>query len=123
MKVDGVLESIPEGIVVDGAVVVPWVGECRRCLTELEGSLTTELREVFEVRPTEGDTWPLHGDELDLAPMLRDTVLLALPLAPLCSQDCLGPAPELFPTVAGTEAEAEPIRDPRWSALDQLRPD
>src|SRR6476661_8040208 len=69
VAIDGVLESIPGGIVVDGAVSMPWIGECRRCLTEIEGTLSTEIREIFETDPTEGETWPLHGDDLDLAPL------------------------------------------------------
>ncbi len=128
VSVDGVLESIPGGIVLDGAAVVPWTGECRRCLTDIEGVIRTAVREVFEIRPTEGETWPLHGDDLDLAPMLRDTVLLVLPLAPLCSPDCRGPAPESFPagptTIASaSEPDDDADRDPRWAALDQLRSD
>jgi uncharacterized protein len=126
VTIDGMLESIPGGVVVDGDVVVPWVGECRRCLTEIEGTLTTEIREIFESDPTEGETWPLHGDDLDLAPMLRETVLLALPLAPLCTQDCRGPAPDVFPAVVSADQpvvadQASAARDPRWAALDQLR--
>ncbi|MDQ6697502.1 MAG: DUF177 domain-containing protein [Actinomycetota bacterium] len=106
VRIDGVLESIPSGIVLDGMVEVPWIGECRRCLTDIEGVITTEVRELFESRPTEGETWPLQGDELDLGPMVRDTVLLVLPLAPLCSSDCRGPAPDSFPAVASAAPAA-----------------
>src|SRR6478672_1002174 len=125
VTIDGVLESIPGGIVVDGDVSMPWTGECRRCLTEIEGTLSLEIRAIFESDPTEGETWPLDGDDLDLAPMVRETVLLSLPLAPLCTQDCRGPAPDVFPTVVSAD---EPVadddasaRDPRWAILDQLR--
>ena len=60
--------------------------------------------------------------------MMRDTVLLALPLAPLCAPDCLGPAPHAHPVLAADDRDAdEPAenapRDPRWAALDQLRTD
>lgn len=124
-----VLESIPEGIVVTGTLSVPWQGECRRCLGEASGTEIVELREIFEVHPTEGETWPLEGDEVDLEPLVRETALISLPLAPLCSPDCKGPAPEAAPvTVEGEEAEAEGEtppgerpRDPRWAALDVLR--
>ena len=50
---------------------------------------------------------------------MLDTALLALPLAPLCSADCAGPAPEAFPVVPPDEGG--PVRDPRWAALDELR--
>ena len=42
-------------------------------------------------RPVEGETYPLDGDRLDLEPMVRDAVLLALPLAPLCDGGLPGP--------------------------------
>ena len=88
-----------------------------------------EVREVFEPRPVEGETYPLADDTVDLEPMVRDAVLLALPLAPLCGDDCLGPAPDVFPAVVegdgpvddGDREAAEPPADPRWAALDELR--
>lgn len=126
VMIAGSLEAIPNGVVVDGLVVAPWTGECRRCLTEVSATMRVEVREVFETHATEGETWPLQDDELDLAPMLRDTVLLSLPLAPLCEAGCLGPAPDDFPTVAsgdrtGDESAEEAPRDPRWAVLDLLR--
>lgn len=122
----GELESIHEGVVLTGSAEVPWTGECRRCLKDLSGSAAIEIREVYETKPTDGETWPLERDHIDLGPLLHDIALLALPLAPLCTDDCLGPAPEVFPAtiegepVPGEELEEEPARDPRWAALDDL---
>lgn len=122
---EGELESIFEGVVLTGTAEVPWEGECRRCLREVAGVATLEVREVWATKPTDGETWPLEHDHVDLGPLLHDLALLALPLAPLCAEDCLGPAPDAFPTtVAGTldeddDAERAP-RDPRWAALDDL---
>jgi uncharacterized protein len=69
----------------------------------------------------------MADDIVNLEAMVRDAVLLALPLAPLCAADCRGPAPELFPArVAGEGEESEevegsgPISDPRWAALAEL---
>lgn len=119
VQVDVELESISNGIVAEGTVRAPWVGECRRCLRPVEGELDASVREIFDVHPTEGETYPLEDDTVDLEPMVRDAVLLALPLAPLCGPDCEGPAPEAFPTGPSTESERPP--DPRWAALDELR--
>ena len=70
------------------------------------------------------------GDEVDLEPVVRDAVLLALPLAPLCGETCAGPDPESFPTgpagerrLEEQEAEEEPAGDPRSAALRELRLD
>jgi uncharacterized protein len=121
---DLVLESTGNAIVATGTVRVPWVGECRRCLRTVEGEAVAEFREVFERHPTEGETYPLDGDEIDLDPLLRDAVLLALPIAPLCDEACGGPQPEAYrvATAAGGAAGGdERPADPRWAALDQLR--
>jgi uncharacterized metal-binding protein YceD (DUF177 family) len=48
-------------------------------------------------------------------------VLLHLPLAPLCSPDCAGPAPSELSVLDATEDAALDTRDPRWAVLDELR--
>ena len=121
VEVDGVLEAIEHAITLRGTVRAPWVAECRRCLEEVTGEVEVELSELFETRPTPGETYPIDGDDIDLEPVVRDAVLLHLPLAPLCREDCLGPAPEAFPVLPAEPAV--PARDPRWAALDVLRQD
>jgi uncharacterized protein len=126
LVVDLTLESVEgSALTAQGTVEVPWVAECRRCLDEVAGVVRVEVREVFEAHPTDGETYPIDGDEVDLEPIVRDAALLNLPLAALCRPDCPGPAPDEFPTVVpGDDAEpAAPPRDPRWAALDQLHLD
>lgn len=128
LDLDLVIESLSEGLVVSGAIAVPWEGACRRCLGPVTGTVVAEIREVYDPHPIEDETWPLHGDTLDLGPMARDMALLELPLAPLCGDDCPGPAPETFPTVIQSDGPAPsagddpqpPTGDPRWAALDAL---
>jgi uncharacterized protein len=128
---DGVLEAVEGGITLTGTVRAAWTAECRRCLEEVTGTVEAELSEVFEARPTPGETYPIEGDDVDLEPVLRDAVLLDLPLAPLCRDDCRGPAPDAFPARLPDEAEpdaegadaGDARRDPRWAALDVLRQD
>jgi uncharacterized protein len=45
-----------------------------------------------EVEPEEqnDDLYYFTGDHLELAPMLREQLILASPMHPLCSDDCLG---------------------------------
>ncbi|MBX3285876.1 MAG: DUF177 domain-containing protein [Actinobacteria bacterium] len=127
IELTGELESISEGVVLTGSVAVPWVGACRRCLQEVSGTATIDVREVWEVHPTEGDTWPLVNDQIDVGPLLHDTALLALPLAPLCREECAGPAPERFPALAADDEVDDDAgagsagRDPRWAGLDDLQ--
>ena len=119
VHVDLVLESLSASVTATGSVRVAWEGACRRCLDPVDGEAEAEVHtEIFEPHPTEGETYPLVGEQIDLEPLIRDAVLLALPLAPLCSDTCLGPAPDAFPTGPPTEDDAP--RDPRWAALDDL---
>lgn len=119
------LEAVPGGVTAVGVLSAPWRGACRRCLDDVVGRLDLELDEVFEDAPTDGETYPVEGDVIDLAPMLRDAVLLALPLAPLCRADCPGPAPDRFEVEVEADDEAGGDRptlgDPRWAVLDALR--
>ncbi|MEO6629036.1 MAG: DUF177 domain-containing protein [Aquihabitans sp.] len=122
----GEAESISNGVVLTGVVTTPWVGICRRCLGPVQGVATVDIREIYEARPTDGETWPLENDHIDIGPLLHDTALLAMPLAPLCGDNCLGPAPEAYPAALGPDDDdevdkpSEPPRDPRWAALDNL---
>lgn len=135
VQVDLELEAVTGGpgpvpVVAEGTVGAGWAGSCRRCLEPVEGIAQVEVREIFEEVPTEGETYPLRDDVVDLEPMVRDALFLALPLAPLCRTDCTGPAPDAFPTgpalaeserPEGADGQEVPGGDPRWSALDDLR--
>ena len=93
------LDSISGGIEVTASVSAPWQGECRRCLRPLDAELHCEVRELYRPRAdheapdADEDTYPLAGDYLDLRPLVRDALLLDLPLAPLCQEDCRGLCP------------------------------
>ncbi len=118
-----VVEAILDGAVtVTGVVRAPYEGECRRCLGTVRGFVEADVKEVFEPRPVEGETYPLDGDHVDLSAMARDAVLLSLPLAPLCAQGCAGPEPEHHPVAIEGETDDDgkgPV-DPRWAGLGQL---
>jgi uncharacterized protein len=122
--VDTLLEWVTEGVLATGTAAAPWAGECRRCLRPVGGELAVDFRELFEDTPREGESYPLRGDHIDLAPLAREAVLCDLPLAPLCVEDCRG----LCPTCGidlnqGACNCAEAPLDPRWAALDVLRAD
>ena len=98
VDVDLEVRAAGESFVAAGRVRGVWAAECRRCLEEVRGPIDAALSEVFEWEPTDGETWPIVDQRIDLDPPLREVAMLALPLAPLCSQDCAGPVPDRFPT-------------------------
>ncbi|HEX2299870.1 MAG TPA: YceD family protein, partial [Pseudonocardiaceae bacterium] len=60
-------------------------------------------------------------DLVDIEPVVRDAVLLALPQAPLCREDCAG----LCPECGAKRDELDPehrheTMDPRWAALQRF---
>jgi uncharacterized protein len=122
--VDVELCSYPGGITVTGTVSAPWRGECRRCGGPVTGEVAASVRERYApAGGTDGDedAYPLSGDELDLEPLARDAVLLDLPLAPLCSEGCLGLCPQCGANWNLGPCACPPVSDPRWSALDALK--
>lgn len=125
VELDGEVEAVPGGVTVTGQVRADWVASCRRCLEPVRGRLEAAVREVFSTRPTDEDLRPIDDDTIDLEPVVREAVLLDLPLSPLCSPECRGPSPSRFPTDAvdrrAAERAAGDERDPRWAALDELR--
>ena len=111
-----------DDVVVTATVRAPWSGSCRRCLGVAVGEVTASVREVYEPTSDGEETYALDGSRVDLAPLVRDAVLLGLPPAPLCDEGCLGLCP-----VCGANrnedrcsCDASPP-DPRWAALDALR--
>jgi uncharacterized protein len=110
------LERIPDGIVVRADVEATWQAQCSYCLRDLEEPTHLHADELFEAAPIEGETYPIVGHEIDLEQLVRDTVLLELPLAPHCAEPCLA---EADPGVVADDAADTPP-DPRWAALSEL---
>jgi len=115
------LESVVSGLEVTGSLEAGWQGSCRRCLEPMEQTVQQELREMFSTAPADEETYPIQDGEVDLTPMVRDCLVLALPIAPLCSEDCVGPAPDDYPMNQPEPSPEDRPKDPRWAALDALR--
>jgi uncharacterized protein len=127
------LESFPGGVMVSGTVRAPWSGVCRRCALAVGGEITAEVRERYVAQGGAGpagqhganelsddEAYPIVEDKLDLGPLVREAILLELPLAPLCRPDCRG----LCPTCGVDRNEEDchcvaPV-DPRWAILSVL---
>ncbi len=134
IDVDLTLESVVEGIWVSGTADVEVTAECSRCLDPIAWSESISIEQMYRYPPTDArgaiieavdedeDTPEVVDDTIDLEEPLRDAVVLALPLAPLCSPDCGGICPTCGERVEG-EAHDHPVNDPRWSALESLLKD
>ena len=106
-----------EGLVaVTGVLEGTVIRECVRCLKEYEEPLAFSIRAAFvpefkstarhpkradsrkanpkiveaEQEEEPDDQYQYQGNHLELAPMLREHIILSAPMQPLCSDDCLG---------------------------------
>ena len=120
------IESVIEGVLVTGRVQGEAVMQCARCLNEFRQDVTLRVCELFAGPGHEAsddvDVYQVEGMEIDLEPMVRDAVTLALPLNPLCRKDCKG-----LCGTCGTDLNQgacdckDDDFDPRWAALSDLR--
>jgi uncharacterized protein len=116
------LESLNDGIVVNGTVSVPWHGTCRRCLEPTGGVSVSDIDELYQRVLTDPDAFEIVGDQLDMRSIAREVVLLDTPSTPLCRPHCAGLCPTCGTNLNdATCACAGPPVDPRWSALDGLK--
>jgi len=130
VELDLRLEAVMEGVLVTGTAHASLAGECARCLEPItasdRSSIEVELQELFvyedHALPGEDDeVSTLQDDLVDLEPLLRDAVVLALPFQPLCMDDCPGLCAECGARLADDPDHAhEAAVDPRWSTLAQL---
>jgi uncharacterized protein len=120
ITLDARIESVSEGVLVTASITAPWHGSCRRCLEPATGLIETEMCELFSDDGAE-ESYPLGGELLDLAPLVRDACILELPLAPLCSAECRGLCPECGVNRNTESCTCAPAGDPRWAVLATLK--
>lgn len=129
------LESVVEGVLVTGTARGRAVGECVRCLGTVDLPVEVGIQELYaypESRqgpaaglPDEDDEHDLHlieDDLMDLEPVLRDSAVLALPLQPLCRDDCPGLCSQCGTRLADEPDHHHDTVDHRWAALSSLQP-
>lgn len=117
------LEAVMEGVLVSGTAYAPLAGECGRCLEPVGGEVEVDLQElyVYADEDADEDAGRLVGDLIDIEPAVRDAIVLALPVTPLCDEDCPGLCPECGTRLADAEPDhGHETIDPRWAALSAL---
>jgi len=141
VELDLRLEAVMEGVLVTGSASAGLEGECARCLDPIVDEIDVRFQELYLYDDTRGATRNRHRSEaepaeeddevsklwddlVDLEPLLRDAVVLALPFQPLCEDDCPGLCVECGASLKDDpdHTHEDPI-DPRWAALADLADD
>lgn len=107
---------------------------CARCLEPIVQKVTRKFdllyrplgvdagKEEMSVTTAEAEIAYYQGEGLLLEDVLREQVLLALPLKAICQEDCKGLCPQCGRNLNQEQCNcAEPLEDPRWSALKGIR--
>jgi uncharacterized protein len=128
------MESVIEGVLVTGTVRGTATGACVRCLDPVSQAVDGTFQELFvhadrhvhhqEVGDEDADEeYQVEDGYIDLEPVLRDTVVPALPFQPVCRPDCPGLCSVCgLPLAEDPEHQHDEI-DPRWAALSALAED
>lgn len=122
------LTAVSEGVLAAGAVAADAEGECARCLAPVRDALRVQVQELYayEGSATEATTeadeiMRLQGDLLDLEPAVRDALVLAMPVTPLCRPECPGLCAECgVPWDELPDDHRHETVDPRWAGLEKL---
>ena len=115
------VQKLEQSILAQGHVAVGLECDCARCLTTFSTEVT--LPEWVAHLPLSGeDAIPIENDCVDLTPILREDIFLALPQHPLCSKDCVGISSQCGSGDKRPVEEGSNKADPSgWTGLDKLK--
>lgn len=126
VELDLVADGVTDGIVVSGTLSGTMHLSCSRCLVSYDQAFHQPVDEWFGVagqsNDGENEGYEVRDDRIDLEPMVRDVIVLAIPTRPLHDEACQG----LCPTCGGDRnvvdcGHDQKPTDLRWAPLDALR--
>lgn len=132
VELDLRLESVVEGVLVSGTAQAVASGACVRCLDDVTYPVSADVQELFayadrarhhaevSTEDEDDDLRELDGDQLDLEPVLRDSIVPMLPFQPVCRADCPGLCSQCGARLADDPDHHHDVLDPRWAALQGL---
>ncbi len=107
--------------------------DCSRCLEQFRYAVELPVSLVFvpaadparggkDIAERDGDAVPYEGGQVRLGEELRELVLVALPMKPLCREDCPGICPQCGRKLGREECGCRPEpADPRLAVLGKLK--
>jgi uncharacterized protein len=128
------LDKVETDLIAGGALTGVVELECARCLSRFDYRIASNFSIVYhpvekpgrheqhELKSDELDTVFYTGDVLETDDLLKDQLILNLPMKPLCSPECKG-----FCPVCGADRNVTTCdcgsgeRDNRFEALKRLR--
>ena len=132
-QVDGRAEPKRRGgLQVSGSIVAVLDLACSRCLKRFEqpqnshfdvifsASPLVEAEDEIELAPGDLMVRPLEGDRVDMVELVREQLLLEVPIAPLCDDACPGLCRHCGADLNLGDCACNEAVDPRFAALKKL---
>jgi DUF177 domain-containing protein len=133
VRLEGTVSRIEGGFTLEARCAFQGKLECSRCLAAYPFAMDEQFSLLLYERPARApDVRELGRDDLDVSyyeddriavvPIAEERVQMAIPMKPLCREECLGLCPRcgadrnLGPCGCGNE-----VADPRWGALENFR--
>lgn len=117
----------PQGLLTQTHCQATTPMECVRCLTKFELPVSASFTELFAFSAQTADESGLvlpANKILDLGPLVREYLILAIPIRPLCKPDCKGLCPVCGENQNETTCNHPPPDiDPRLDKLKSLLED
>jgi len=133
VRLEGKISRIEEGFRLEARCHFQGKLECSRCLEPYPFALDEPfslvlyprkagLPDVRELERKDLDASFYEGAELAVAPLAEERVQMAIPMKPLCREECLGLCPRCGQNRnLGPCGCSEESPDPRWAALGVVR--
>ncbi|MCL1592925.1 MAG: YceD family protein [Actinomycetia bacterium] len=81
------LHPLSGGVAITGSVAFTTSDTCFRCLDEFATDRRAAIGALFDTNDDDDESYPLDGDDIDVEQLLRDEILLSLPIAQECGKD------------------------------------
>jgi uncharacterized protein len=130
VQVELTLTKNREQLICRGKITASVRLECSRCLAEYRASLLSDLAFVIDLGENSGQEESEEegyyladpaATEFEIDDLVREAVLLSIPLKPLCSEECKGLCPSCGVDLNRSRCNcARESVDPRWDRLRGL---
>ncbi len=145
-QLEAKLQRVSGGVLLEGRFEASVVAPCKRCVIEVRLKLPVAFtlnlvpEELLEASAVEGeeddeaneragsfdladaDQEPFDGKTIDLDPIVREQVLLALPISVVCHEDCKGLCTLCGQNLNERECGCErKVIDPRFAKLKEIK--
>ncbi len=127
-------KGVIQDIRVQGDLATSVEMACARCLEPVTRDVARKFellyrpqgsdagREEISVTDAEAEIGYYQGEGVELKDILREQILLAVPMKVVCREECKGLCPQCGQNLnQGACQCAQPLGDPRWNALKGLK--